>query len=148
MKPRPLAVLAAGALAIFALGALSGYQMGSSKGRAESTKAAKTKAQLLCAEASCVYLTLAARADKAGNTAMAQRLQKLHLFGAALEIQRALDSGDADQAGYDRASGEGVIKDVAAIFWSDPAWIDTLDGDPLRRHLKPEVQAMFNRYRP
>jgi hypothetical protein len=148
MKLRTLAFPALGALSIFAIGALSGYQMGSVRGRSESMETATLRAQLLRDQNTCVYLGLAARASAAGNTRKSEHLLRLHLFGAALEIQQALDSGAAGRAGFDRASEEAILKDIARIFWSDPTWIDSLDEDPVRRHLKPQLQAMFDRYKP
>jgi hypothetical protein len=149
-------ILTRGRMAILALliaflvfvGSFACYQQGLLQGKKEGAETASIRANYLRAQNTCVYLALAMSHAQAGRSADADRHRDLLLFGSALDIQEALDSVALERAGIDRADAERVLKGVAEIFWRNPASINILDGDVARAHLKPKLQAVFDRYKP
>lgn len=148
--------LTRGHMAIFALlsallvlsGSFGGYQLGLQQGKKEGREIGKTRALFALKLNTCVYLSLAMSNAQSGHPEEAERIRNLLFFSAVLELQEALDSGEAGRAGVDRADAERVLKGASEIFWRDPSSIDILDGDTARRPLKPKLQAVFDRYKP
>jgi hypothetical protein len=145
MKKSFALLLIAGAF--LAGGAFGGFFWGYSKGLQEGFETGATQAQYHQNITNSVYLTLAARKLEAGDQREADRIRHLLLFGSALDIRNAIDSGSLSKETLEKTPPEGVLKEVAAYYWRHPETIKILDDDPARRHLKPRLLSLFEEYK-
>jgi hypothetical protein len=134
--------------ACLAIGICGGYALGHRNGRQDGFETGCARAQYHQNLTNAVYLTLAAKKVEAGDPEEADRLRNLLLFGSALDIKNAIDSGSMPEDELQRTPSEGVITEVAAYYWRHPETIGILDDDPARQHLKPRLLSLFEQYKP
>ena len=137
------ALLGAGLLA-----GLGAYQFGLEKGRKQGEAAQEARSQLTHNLNTAVYLTLAARKEEAGEVAEAEELRQLLLYGSALDLQHAIDSGQLSPSELSRTPTAGVLDEVAAYFRRHPDSLTAIEQDPVRKHLVSQLKELTDRRDP
>ncbi len=130
------------------LAGLAAHQFGLEKGRKQGEAVQEARSQLAHNLTNAVYLTLAAKKEEAGEITEAEKIRQLLLYGSALDIQHAIDSGQLSPADLSRTPTAGVLDEVAAYFRRHPDSLTAIGQDPSRRHLVPQLKELLDRHDP
>ena len=87
-----------------------GANQGWEKGRGEGYAKGRVDANI----ANCVYLTLSFRKENRGETVEAQDLRHRLLYGAAIELRKAIEDGFLDEG--TRQGGRDVLAGVGEYY--------------------------------
>jgi hypothetical protein len=118
------------------------------KGREQGQAMQEARSQLAHNLTNAVYLTLAAKKEEAGEVAQAERLRQLLLYGSALDMQHAVDSGQLSLVELRIWSISGVMDEVAAYSRRHPDSLTSIEQDASRRHLLAELKELMDRHDP
>jgi hypothetical protein len=146
-KASPAAWLTA-LLGVGILAGLVSYQFGRENGRKQGEAVQQERSKLAHGINNVVYLTLAAKKEEAGETTTAERTRHLLLYGSAMDMQDAIDSGKLSPAELSESSTEGVLSEVADYFHRHPDSVTPIEQDPFTKQLVPELKALMERYGP
>lgn len=108
------------ALALGAGGGLYvGHRWGGIKGWEQGRAEGYAKGRVDSNMADCVYLTQSFRKESLGETVAARDLRYRLLYGAAIELSRAIDNDLLEKE--ERQSAYDVLAGVGGYYWANPS---------------------------
>ena len=125
---------------------LVSYRFGLEKGHQQGEAVQQERSKLAHGINNVVYLTLAAKKEEAGETATAERTRHLLLYGSAMDMQDAIDSGKLSPIELSKSSTDGVLSEVADYFHRHPDSVTPIEQNPFTKRLVPELKALMERY--
>jgi hypothetical protein len=127
-------------------GLFVGHKWGNNQGWARGREEGYRKGRLDSNIADCVYLTMSFRKERSGETLGAQDLRHRLLYGAAIELGKAIEDDLLDEDA--RQDARDVLAGVGEYYWANPSSASFFDrkdwtGGPT----KSDLDAIFDAYR-
>ena len=138
--------IAIGISAALTAGGYGCYRLGYNQGHKQGRDLGAIEKDYYRTLNNVVFLTYADKREAAGDKQMAARLRRLMLLGSVQTLQEVIDSGQIDRATMEWGRPNVFLAEVASDFRRDPNFLDILDNDPARKHLKPKLIAIFDRH--